>query len=452
MKLFGILFIILMLLAACRPTPVNQPPTATPRPTDLPPPTLGYATLAPGEVTPTVAVATAIAPFDLDISSRLQQFEGDRLSFHVTVLQDFYTRHVNSSYTDADQGIGAAYLYILNQFQNIKAESQGRFVVTSQEFPLTSNGVRTNAKNVIGFIPGTEVGGGVIVIGAHYDTRVTNLDDGTSYAPGANDNGSGVAAVIELARVMSQQQYRSSVMFVAFTAEEIGRIGSKHFVEEYIKFHNIPVTAMINLDIIGSTTNREGAVNDYQIRVFAQGPDDSPSRQLARAAQFIARKYPGTLAIDVQEAEDRTGAFSDHLSFSEAGYAAIRFTEMNEEPERRHTERDTIDDVQFGYLLKATQTIYTVAVVLADGPRPPGEMVLRDNTDGTQRLVWDAVPDAASYIVVVRPSGSAIYQEFETEMNYVDWDGFERFISLAIAPKDAAGEIGPPSTEYAITP
>jgi len=386
----------------------------------------------------------------------MNQVESDRLIVHVDTLQNFETRHVNSSYTASDQGIGAAYNYIVGQFQSIQQQSSGQLVVTTQNFSLNWGGIRSTPKNIVAILNGTEPGAGVIVVGAHYDSRIGNLENGTGYAPGANDNGSGIAALIEIARIMSlsDHHHRATVVFIAFSAEEEGRLGSIAFVRDYIQALNIPVTAVINLDIIGSSTNSDGSINDQQIRLFSEGPDESGSRQLARAVNFITYNYHSDLEVVIQESDDRSGSYGDHLSFSQAGYPAVRFTEMNEEPQRRHTERDTIDDIQVGYLVRATRTILTVVVVLTDGPRPPHNMTLRDNGDGTKRLVWENSLDTANYIVALRPPGSLVYQQFSVTGNLVDWEGFvpERFSAVAIVPIDASGLMGPPSPEYVIAP
>lgn len=451
-----LILLFVLLLTGCNFVDDDAPPTLAPRMTQSPLPTIGYATLDSSEISSVGTVATVQPTFNAEFYRLISQVESARLMNHVATFQSFETRHVNSSYTTPGLGIGAAHDYIFNEFQSIEQLSGGTFTVTSHSFSLTWGGVRSIPKNIIGILNGTEPGAGVIVVGAHYDSRGGDLDDGTGYAPGANDNGSGVAALIEMARIMSASQHihRSSVVFVAFSAEEQGRLGSIAFVRDYLQTYDIPVIAVLNLDIIGSSTNTDGSVNDSQIRLFSEGPDGSPSRQLARAINFIAFNYNADLEIVIQEADDRVGSYGDHISFSQLGYAAVRFTEMNEEPQRRHTDRDTIDDMQASYLVRATRTILTVLVALTDGPRPPRNITLRDNGDGTKRLVWESSLYAASYIVTLHSPNFLYYQQFETTGNFVDWDGFDpkRYISFAIASKENSGFMGPPSPEYLILP
>lgn len=192
----------------------------------------------------------------------------------------------------------------------------------TQEFPITWNDIRGTGKNIIGILSGTDVGGGVIILGAHYDSISYSFDDSSAFAPGANDDASGMAALLEVARIMSQRPHRATVIFIAFSAEEIQRAGSKAFVEDYLRAEggNFDVTAMLNMDIIGSSTGPDGDVNDDEIRLFSADPNESPSRQLARSLNLIATRLAPNMKIIVQEGVDRAGRYSDHMSFSDAGY------------------------------------------------------------------------------------------------------------------------------------
>ncbi len=433
---------------ACNLGSPEAPPTLVPRATDTPLPTIGYATLSPEELPQPAATAP---PADANLSNLLNRVESDRLFLHVDTLQRFQTRHVNSG--DApNRGIMAAYRYIRSQFESFQKDSGGNFTVFDHPFRLNWAGVETTQYNIVGIIQGKEVGGGVIVIGAHYDSISMNPDDGQYYAPGANDNASGVAALIELARILSARPHRATIMLVAFAAEEVGRRGSIEFVK-YLQERQIPVNAMLNLDIIGSQFGPNGEMNDRQIRAFSQGPNESPSRQLARALNLVSFQYLPFMEVVVQDLPDRQGRYGDHLSFSEAGYPAVRIIEMNENKALHHTPQDTIDTIQATYLTRATQTALAAAAVLADGPPPPRNISLRDTGRGTRALVWEPSPGAASYVVVLRRPNSLIYdQQFPWTGNQVEWDGFvaSQFAGLAVAAVDGSGLMGLPSAEYPI--
>jgi hypothetical protein len=453
----GLLLYACLIVLAC--TLSSEPaPTIIPRATDTPPPTIGYQTLAPNQL-PTAAVT--IAPrVDARLINLINQVEQDRLFLHINALQNFSTRHVNSALGQPNYGIGAAYNYIRGQFEQIRQASQGTFVVANDHvFPIEWGGIASEGRNIVGVIPGTETGAGIVLIGAHYDTISIDLEDGDAYAPGANDNGSGIAAMIEIARIMSSRQHRATMMFVAFSAEEIGRLGSIEFVNNYLLDNNIRIDAMLNLDIIGSSTSPEGAINDREIRLFSaddpslSDPANSSSRQLARALQMIARRHAPDMAIVVQPSGDREGRYSDHLSFSDVGYPAVRFIEINEDFNRQHNDRDTIEDIQALYLTRATQTVLACATALADGIRPPANVQLRDEGGGFRTLVWERRDEALSYVVALRGVGSNTFNEvFEVAETFVRWDGFvpSRFSAVAVAAIDDDGLMGPFSFEYQI--
>ena len=170
-------------------------------------------------------------------------------------MQGFHTRHVNSTQTSSAEGIGAARAYIVDQFQTYLQFSGGNLYTFQVDFEATVDGETTPQSNIVAVIQGTEVGAGTIIIGAHYDSIGRPLDSGSAFAPGANDNGSGVAAVLEIARIMSRKQYKSTIMFVLFAAEEVGRQGSRAFAS-WIYDSGADVTGMINVDTIGNIHDR----------------------------------------------------------------------------------------------------------------------------------------------------------------------------------------------------
>lgn len=442
-----------VLALACNLTGTQAPPTIVPRPTATPPPTIGYATLSPAEL-PQEA-ATRVASVDVGLANLTNQIESDRLMLYVDTLAGFGTRHINSATNRSDWGIGAAASYIKGEFEKIRADSQGRLVVFEQPFEATWAGATTNPSNIVAFLSGTEEGYGTILIAAHYDSRSEDVENGDVPAPGADDNATGVAALIEMARVLSTRNHRASIMFVAFAGEEEGRLGSIAFVRDYLQPRGIDINVMLNMDIIGSPTGRNGALDEGSIRAFSMGPDDSPSRQAARAIELIALNHVPNMVINVQPAADREGRYSDHLSFSDAGYPAVRLIESVEDQTRQHSQTDTIDQVQAGYLTRVTQTILTILTSLADGLHPPRNIALREAGNGARTLVWEPVPGASGYIVALRPPNALRYEQFEINdpaTTSVTWDGFvpERFVAVAIAAKDSEGLMGPLSAEFTI--
>lgn len=444
-KTFAILVWLMIVMLACNLGTSSGPPTLAPLPTNTPIATLGYAAAGPTGV-PGIG-STPLPPADVEIFRLVDQVESDRLMFHINTLQNFQTRHVNSTQASTTQGIGAARAYIADQFEAYLQSSNGNLYTFEMEFEVNFDDEITKQKNIVAVIQGTEAGAGTIVIGAHYDSIGQPFESGSAYAPGANDNGSGVAAILELARIMSQKQYKSTIMFVLFSAEEVGRQGSKAFAT-WLRDNSIDVIGMINVDTIGNVNDRNNAVNDTELRIFSAGPNEtSVSRRMARMVNFIGFNYGLDLDLTVQDAIDRENRYGDHFSFSEIGYPAIRFINANEE-KTNADPTDTIQYIEAGYLRSATQSLLAVLTALVDGPRPPRNITLRDRGNGIQSLVWEPVPNAVSYVVALRRPGALIYeQQFEVTDTTVEWDKFTRYGGIAISAKNANGLVGPLSSE-----
>ena len=440
----AILIGFMLLLLACNlGTSSNSPPTLAPRPTPTPPATLGYA--APARL-PDIGDAP-LPPADVEIFRIINQVESDRLMFHINILQNFHTRHVNSTQTSSAEGIGAARSYISDQFKTYLQSSGGNLYTFQVDFEATLDDETTPQSNIVAVIQGSEVGAGTMIVGAHYDSIGRPMDSGTVYAPGANDNGSGVAAVLEIARIMSQKQYKSTIMFVLFAAEEVGRQGSRAFAS-WIQDSNTNVIGMINVDTIGNIHDRNHFVNDRELRIFSAGPNEtSASRHMARMLNFIGFNYGLELDLTVQDAIDRENRYGDHFSFSERGYPALRLINAHEE-KYNGDPTDTIEYIEAGYLRQATQAILAIVTAFADGPPPPRNISLRDQGNGLRTLVWEPVPEAAGYVVALRRPGALIYeQQFEVTHTSVPWDKFTRYGGIAIATKNDQGLTGRLSTE-----
>ena len=415
----------------------------------LPPPqpTLGYATLDPARLPGGETRPPAPGPHIVGI---LEQVAPDRLMTHVAALVGFGTRHFRSGYEQEGRGIGAAYRYLLAELEALAATAP-QMSVASQQFTAFFRGQRAPAYNVIATIAGRDADAGALVVGAHYDSISLSAESGSAPAPGANDNASGVAALLEIARILAPTRPRATIILVAFAAEEIGRQGSIVFVNQYLRGRELELIGMLNLDIIGSSTAANGAINDSELRVFSDDEDASAARQLARAADMIAFHLTPTMDLIVQDAAERAGRFSDHLSFTAAGYPALRLIEAFEEPNRQHTERDTIDDISPLYLQRTTEAALALTLALADGPRPPRleRITLRPLADGRARLVWEPTAGAQQYFVYLRQAGILHYHRIiPTAENFLEWDEWGGFAAVAIAASDERGLPGPLSAEF----
>lgn len=422
----------LLVLGACTLGGGEPPPIIEPRPVNTPSP-------AP----PAPAIGAQV-----DLINLLGQVQEDRLMAHIAALVGVQTRHVNSPQDVNGYGIGAAADYITGQLRAIQNASNGNFSVFDHPFVLNYNNIITQQRNIVGVLQGVQADAGVIIVGAHYDSRTWNLTDAEGYAPGADDNASGVAAVIEMARILSQRPRRATVLFVLFSAEETGRQGSIAFVADYLRAFDIGDVMMLNLDTIGSWNDERGNINRTDIRLYSAPPNTGQSRHLARTINFIGYFYNLDLNIQLQDAIDREGRFGDHNSFEEAGYPAVRFIEALEDTPNREGA-DTINHVESAYLAAATRTALGTLESLADGILPPDNISFRRNADGTAAAAWEPPAGAARYVVALRRPGSLIFdRHFIIETNRTeDWNGWWEFEAFAIAAIDGRGTLGRFSTE-----
>ena len=290
-------------------------------------------------------------------------------------LVSFGTRHTLAETASDTRGIGAARRWLQAEFERVGRESGGRLQVTTDAFTQPAgfrNPQPVEVVNVVATLPGSqpESRERIYVVSGHYDSRALDVADATSDAPGANDDASGVAAVLELARVMSKRQWDATLVFLAVAGEEQGLFGATHWAKQ-AREKNLNIAGMITDDIIGSSRADDGRVDNTHVRLFAEGvppvrvvPDalhqtiqlggenDSPTRELARFIKAAAEagNAPG-LTVDIIYRRDRYLRGGDHFPFLEAGYPAVRFTEPNEDFHHQHQDvRRGADGVQLGDL------------------------------------------------------------------------------------------------------
>jgi hypothetical protein len=446
----------LALLAAAACNLTAEPPAtlqvrlSTPLPTPAP-------AIRP-TATPPVGISS-VRPIDPSVYALLERVQNDRLMFAVSSLTNLQTRHVLSATDNPSRGIGAARDWLLGQFNALRAAyPQKEIDIWTQPVQFEWRRLNVRSENIVAVFPGADVGAGVLVVGAHYDSIGTDPFNGNAPAPGANDNASGVAAMLEIAHIMAPVPHRATLVFVAFTAEETGRQGSMAFVQNYLQAQNPPIAirGMINLDMIGSDRGPGRQRDARTMRLFSADPNDSASRQLARQFALIANTYVTDMNLVMQSAVDRVGRWGDHQSFSEAGYAAVRLIQGVEDPARQHGPQDNLENVQLDYLMRATRVALAGIIILADGPTPPPLLALRPSTEspGALRLSWLPVPGASGYLITLRNTSSLFYDQILTitpgDRSEVEWDGFGRYASIAISAMDANGRMGPFSLEYGI--
>ncbi len=384
------------------------------------------------------------APFphapDEGLVTLLGEVDPDRIKATILQLVQFGTRHTASSQTDPVRGIGAATTWVFDQMQTIAATSSGRMTVLRQTFvqPVSSNiPVPTTITNVIATLKGTASPERFYVITGHLDSRVTDVLNFTSDAPGADDDASGVAIVLELARLFATRQFPGTLVFATVAGEEQGLYGSA-FMAAQMNAAGDDVQGMFSNDIVGASQAFDGTRPDpFTVRLFVEGiptavtseevsimqstggENDGVTHQLARFVTSVAPFYLTDMNIRVIWRRDRYLRGSDHISFQEQGYPAARFTEPRENYNHEHQDVKVVNGVQFGDLPQFVDFGYTARVAkvngaalwaLATNPGTPKNLQIHTTPptgfSGTNftTLTWDAnpEPDLAGYEVVMR--------------------------------------------------
>jgi hypothetical protein len=396
---------------------------------------------------PESSVAPAVDP---DIAALVNSVSEQQLFAYVQTLENFGTRNIFSETQRDDFGIGAARRWIHDEFLRVNG---GALQVTFDDFPANIDGRITNQRNVIATLPGIGDHPGAIVISAHYDSRSNDMLDGNSLAPGADDNGSGVALLIELARLLSSRSWNQTIIFAAFSAEEQGTFGSRHYVQNTM-LEGRSLDVIVNNDIVGG---RAGI--PQSIRIFSPGPDTNTSRQLARYLKLIGGLYTPALGIDIIDALDREGRWSDHREFINAGIPGVRLTESVEDRGSQHSSGDTANKIDYGYLRQVTQLNLAVLANLAGAPpTPPAPAVTPMAGPGSFILNWLPDPRAAGYAISFRPIGTQEYPPFRYvsvseagNVAFTDLDAQTAY-ALSLSAIDANGRIGGFSPEILVEP
>jgi hypothetical protein len=383
---------------------------------------------------------------DSNISLSVSEVSATNLESVIKKLVSFQTRHTLSDTLSKTTGIGAARTWIKSEFEKYGLASGGRLQVTYDTFTQPADGRRITApvvlKNVVAILPGTDPNDKrMLMVSGHYDSRVTDVMNIKDFAPGANDDASGVAAVMEMCRIMSKQKYNCTLVFVAMVGEEQGLYGATNLAKR-AKEEGWNVHLLMNNDIVGNSYGMETDIKDNKsVRVFSEGvsPAETPAQAAARqsagtdndgkarsAARYIkevAERYVDQLEVKLIYRRDRFLRGGDHTPFSQQGFAAVRITEMNEDFNRQHQDVRTENGFKFGdlpeyvdynYLQKVTRMNLSVMSNLAlSTQEPENVVVLTAGLTNKTALKWDApkgkVP--AGYYVLMRETTSPFWEK-----------------------------------------
>ncbi|MBY8874704.1 M20/M25/M40 family metallo-hydrolase [Micromonospora sp. PLK6-60] len=381
-------------------------------------------------------------PPDRELRALLREIDRHRIEATVRRLAAFGTRHTLSDQDDPERGIGAARDWIHQRLTGYAAASGGRMTVQLQSYvqqPASRIPVATRITNVVATLRGDTAPERVYVVTGHYDSRATDVLDAVSDAPGADDDASGVAVLMELARVLATRRTEATIVFAAVAGEEQGLYGSTYLAGQ-LKAAGVDVQGMFSNDIVGSSTADDGTRDPRLVRLFAEGvptaetpaeastrqsvggENDSPSRQLARFVTDVADHSLTDMRVRVIYRRDRYLRGSDHIPFLQQGWPAGRFTEPNEDFAHQHQDVRVVDGKQYGDLPEFCDFDYITRVArvngaalwsLAQGPgTPKGVVVVTTNLTNDTTLRWRRgdEPDLAGYEVVWRETTAAQWQ------------------------------------------
>jgi hypothetical protein len=394
-----------------------------------------------------------------------------RIKATLEKLEGFGTRYVLSAQDDPVHGIGAAKRWIHDELQSYSP----RLEVTYQNF-MVKKGARqgqiirdVELSNVVAVLPGTIHRDRYVLVTAHYDSlaqvrkpftgdeqRIAEsvrqgMDENEArtllkinppenelgpldfeatadapIAPGVTDDGSGTAAVMELARVMSQYQFDKTIVFVTFAAEEIGLSGSQTYAA-MAKQTGMQIEAILNNDIIGSDVSGNGQSATGVVRLFAAGPEESPTRELGRYMKQIAERFVPSMQVQMVFRQDRFLRGGDHTPFLNQGFPAVRLTSASENYKNQHSTTDTFANTSVPYATRVARMNAAVLASLALAPAPPvlnwtyssgpnkgghTPLLTRGKSGYDAVLHWlpNTEPDIAGYAVVIRSTTAPMWE------------------------------------------
>lgn len=432
------------------------------------------------------AMAQTTVRQDAAIKQMGDEVSAQNIEAIVRKLVSFKTRHTLSDTTSKTTGIGAARNWIKAEYERYAAASGGRMKVEFDTFTQPAGGrigKPTVLKNVLATLKGTDPNDTrVYIVSGHYDSRVNNVMDSASVAPGAVDDASGTAVSMEIARVMAKRSFPATIIFMAVVGEEQGLNGSTNVAKRAVA-EKWNVDAVLNNDIVGNTLGMDNGIkNNTTVRVFSEGvpstaakdprtitslinnggENDSPSRQLARYVKEIGERYVNHLDVKMVYRRDRFLRGGDQTPFLQNGFTAVRFTEMNEDFTRQHQDirkekgvdyGDLPDFADYPYIQKVARMNLSVLANLSQAPAQPQNVgVSTSGLTNKTTLKWEepkAGKKPAGYYILMRETINPYWErkifvtgtEFTSEYskdNYffavqaADADGHE---SLAVYPK-----------------
>ena len=393
-----------------------------------------------------VTNAQTIIQRDALIESMVKEVSADSLKSYIVKMVSFGTRNTLTSTTDKNRGIGAARNWVLSRFNAFAKQSNGRLSAIVDTTTYKADGRRVdrpiNLGNVMATLKGTDPNDNrIFIISGHLDNMRGSPTDSIGDAPGANDDASGVAAVLECARIMSKNSFPATIIFVAVSGEEQGLLGAGYLAKK-ARNNNWNIEAVLNNDIMGSNNSNEtNIIENTKIRVFSEAfaisdtgrkalqirqlglENDGKARQLARYVKEIGERYVDNLQVVMIYRNDRFLRGGDHTPFVENNYAAVRFTEMNENYNHQHQNVRLENGTQYGdlpefmdfeYLRKNAAMNLANLANLAKSPGMPDSVKIEvKKLSNMSYLTWEAPKSGTvkGYYLLMRETTSAVWQK-----------------------------------------
>lgn len=389
------------------------------------------------------STATLVGQTDTQLYDIINNISAKRIQNDVTALANFGTRHTLSDTISETRGIGAARRWIKSEFDKIASECNNCLEVFYQK-DLVKKGENSRITkdvmvvNVAAIQRGTKYPNRYIIMSGDIDSRVSDPNDYTSDAPGANDNATGMAGAMEAARVLSKYQFENSIVYLGLSGEEQGLFGGKGFAA-YAKEHNWEIIGVMNNDMIGNITGVDGVVSNRDFRIFSEpvppteteeqrrarrfygGEVDGISRQLARYIHKTTKTYMPEMNPIMVYRLDRFGRGGHHRPFNDAGYAGIRIMEAHENYTQQHqdirTENgiaygDVLEHVDFEYVKKLTAVNAINLAAMAWAPPAPKTVEIGGIVEPSAKLKWSKVEGATGYKIYWRATTSPTWDHY----------------------------------------
>jgi len=399
--------------------------------------------LATSVVGPAPAVAQETADIPPQVDPRMydivEAVSADRIEADIRTLASFGTRHTLSDTTSEDRGIGAARRWIEAEFENISAACGGCLEVETQRFVVAGEERipdSTIIVNVYAVQRGTTHPDRYVIMSGDIDSRASDVMNDSIDAPGANDNASGVAGALEAARVLSDYEFGSSIIYAALSGEEQGLFGGAHMAG-VAREEGWQIAGVLNNDMISNIEGQDGVIDNTVYRVFSQynmptdddrwseryfgGENDSPSRNLARYVARMTDMYIPNLDAMLIYRLDRFGRGGHHAPFNNEGFPAVRIMEAHEDYTEQHQDvrmedgidyGDTIDQIHPRYAARLTAANAITLAGIADAPPAPADVKIGGAVQPSTTLAWEPVddPDLAGYKIYWRKTTDARWQ------------------------------------------